>query len=87
MVGDLCEDEAQPSTLASYKDSIEKHLIPYFGDYSLPKIGHMLIQRYIVKRMGKAKGKTIRNEVREKERRFGMSWFPWRKSSNKLSNP
>jgi len=57
------EMKLKPSTLRSYRDIINNHLIPVMGDYQLTEITTDKLQRYVAKRLQKVKPKTVINEI------------------------
>jgi len=57
------EMKLKPSTLRSYRDIINNHLIPVMGDYQLTEITTDKLQRYVAMRLRKVKPKTVINEI------------------------
>ena len=57
------EMKLKPSTLRSYKDIINNHLLPVMGDYEFSEITTDKLQRYVAMRLQKVKPKTVINEL------------------------
>jgi integrase len=57
------ETKTKPSTLRSYRDIINKHLIPVMGDYLLTELTTDRLQKYVALRLQKVKPKTVINEI------------------------
>ncbi len=57
------EIKAKPSTLQSYRDIINNHLIPFMGNYLLMEIDTDMLQDYVTLRLEKVKPKTVVNEL------------------------
>jgi integrase len=57
------ESKTKPSTLRSYKDIINKHLVPVMGDYLLTELTTGRLQKYVALRLQKVKPKTVINEI------------------------
>ena len=57
------EIKAKPSTLQSYRDIINNHLIPFMGNYLLMEIETDMLQDYVTLRLEKVKPKTVVNEL------------------------
>ena len=55
--------KTKPSTLRSYQNIINKHLIPVMGDYYLTELDTARLQRYVAIRLEKVKPKTVVNEL------------------------
>lgn len=53
----------KPSTLRSYENIIEKHLMPEFGEMYLNQITTAMLQTYVAKRLESVKSKTVINEL------------------------
>lgn len=57
------ETKTKPSTLRSYQDIINNHLIPVMGDYFLTEINTAMLQKYVAMRLQSVKPKTVINEI------------------------
>jgi len=55
--------KVKPSTLRSYRDIINNHLTPVFGDFLLTDITTAVLQKYVAQRLEKVKPKTVINEI------------------------
>lgn len=67
--------EHKPSSQASERSVIKKHLVPSFGDFRLREISTEVLQAWVSGRRGKLSGKTIRNVIRT----LGSMWTTARK--------
>jgi integrase len=57
------KSKVKPSTLRSYQDIIDNHLIPAFGDFQLSNITTAMLQKYVSQRLENVKPKTVINEL------------------------
>ncbi len=57
------EGKVKPSTLAGYKDIIERLLIPAIGSYSLSEVTTGRLQAYVANRLKSVSPKTACNEI------------------------
>ena len=64
------EMKLKPSTLRSYEDIINNHLIPVMGDYQLTEITTDKLQRYVARRLRKVNPKTVINEIVPSKKMF-----------------
>lgn len=62
-IASYAKTKTKPSTLQSYQDIINNHLIPVFGDFLLTDITTGMLQNYVAKRLEKVKPKTVINEI------------------------